>query len=180
MDSGSQNDISSTPPVPLSPTPPAALCRGCSTQLGHFEPRKNGVSLFKWKLKIVENANVSTSSDNAPTLSHCLSAALIATQARSGTGKVVLQGKEEAITVWVLNPHIKFSCLEKQKVPAMKLLFQNTSMEEEEIGLPDDIVTEVRVALQESNRHLPFNEKTTMLPGHSGAWTVALLERVER
>lgn len=180
MDSGSQHDASLTPPRSVSSVSPAALCGGCSTQLGHFEPRKNGASLFKWKLKIVEDSSRSTDSDNAPTLSHCLAAALIATQARSGTGKVVLQGEKEAVTIWVLNPHIKFSCIEKQEVPAMKLLFQNKSMDEEEISLPDDIVTEVRSVLQESNRCLPLHEKTTILPGHSGTWTVALLERVER
>lgn len=169
---------SSEPPPP--PGSPAALCPGCTTQLGHFEHRKNGASLFKWKLKIVDDASVSTASPNAPTLSHCLAAALLATQARSGAGKVVLQGEGEAITIWVLNPHIKFSCMEKQKVPAMKLLFQSKAMDEEEIDLPDEIVKEVYSILQESNRYLPPDEKSKVVPGQDGAWAVALLERIER
>lgn len=172
-----EDDSSASVPPPSSGSP-AALCPVCTTQLGHFDHRRKGVSLFKWKLKIVDDASVSTASLNAPTLSHCLAAALIATQARSGAGKVVLQGKEEAVTVWVLNPHIKFSCMEKQKVPAMKLLFQSKAMDEEEIDLPDDIVREVRGLLQESNCYLPPDEKTTMVPGQNGAWTVALLERI--
>lgn len=177
---GFSNEEGSSSVPSSSPTSPAALCPVCTTQLGHFEHRKNGVSLFKWRLKIVDDASTSTASPIAPTLSHCLAAALIATQARSGAGKVVLQGKEEAVTIWVLNSHIKFSCVEKQKVPAMKLLFQNKAMDEEEIDLPDDIVKEVRGLLQQSNRYLPPDEKTTVVPGQNGAWTVALLERIER
>lgn len=156
------------------------LCPSCSTQLGHFERRKNGVSLFKWRIKLIDEASPSTTSQNAPELSHCLAAALIATQARSGAGKVVLQGEEEAITLWVLNPHIKFSCAERERVPAMKLLFQNKAMDEEEIDLPDEVVKEVRGVLQDSRRYLPLDERNKMVPSLDGAWTVALLERVER
>lgn len=119
-------------------------------------------------------------SADGPTLSHCLAAALIATQARSGSAKVVLQGLEDALTIWVLNGHIKFSCMEKgkQKVPAMKLLFRDDAMDEDEISLPDVVVKQVRDILKESNKYLPPDEKTKVVDGQ--LWTVALLERVER
>lgn len=125
------------------------------------------------------DAAAKTQSTNGPTLSHCLAAALVATQARSGSAKVVLQGVQDALTIWVLNAHIKFSCMEKgkQKVPAMKLLFRNNAMDEDEIPLPDVAVKQVRGILEESNKYLPRDERTKMVDGQ--LWTVALLERVE-
>lgn len=117
---------------------------------------------------------------NPPTLSHCLATALIATQARTGSAKVVLQGDKEAITIWILNPHVKFSCKEKQKVSAMKLLFQDRAMDEDEIDLPDGVVEEIRAILHESNGYLPPDEKNKQFNSQEGAWTVALFERMDR
>lgn len=165
---------------PPSPASPAAACVSCAAHLGFFDFRKNGVLLFKWKLAIRDPAS-NTLLPDPPTLSQCLAAALVATHARSGSAKVVLQGDEEAITIWVLNPHIKFSCKAKQKVPAIKLLFRNTAMDEEEINLPDEVVKEVRDILEESTQYLPPDEKTKkMFNGQDGVWKVALLERIER
>lgn len=139
------------------------------------------MSLFKWMLKFADSPTNTLSMSQPPTLSHCLSTALIATQERTGSAKVVLQGEKEAITVWILNPYIKFSCKERQKVPAMKVLYQDQSREEEEeLILPDNVVNDIRVILQKGNRFLPPDEKTAQFNSQDGVWTVALLERPEQ
>lgn len=166
-----------------------AFCRGCHSQLGRFDNRKNGVSLFKWKLNMMEHVGADglltseyITSDyrhlpDPPTLSHCLAAALVATQARSGSAKVVLQGEKEAVTVWILNPSIRFSCLAKQGVSAMKLLYRSEAMDEEEINVTDEVVEEIKKILEEGNAYLPPDEKTRAFGGQEGTWTVSLLER---
>ena len=156
-----------------------AHCPKCKTQLGRPDNRKNGLSLFKWKLNLVGQAGVDNDSYllAPPSLSQCLAAALIATQARSGSAKVVLQGEEEAVTVWILNPHVRFSCFSKQGVYAMKLLFQPKTTDEEEILLPDQFVLEARGILEQGNAYLPLDEKERQFNPVEGPWTVSLLER---
>lgn len=161
-----------------------AFCRTCHAQLGRFDNRKNGVSLFKWKLNMNEHAAVEDllaseyrQLPDPPTLSHCLAAALVATQARSGSAKVVMQGEKEAVTLWILNPSIRFSCTEKQGVSAMKLLYQPEAMDEEEINVTDEIVTEIKTILEQGNAYLPPDEKNRAFGGQEGTWTVSLLER---
>ncbi|ROW00349.1 hypothetical protein VMCG_07303 [Cytospora schulzeri] len=161
-----------------------AFCRGCNSQLGRFDNRKSGVSLFKWKLNMVEHAGAGdllTSEyrqrPDPPTLSHCLAAALVATQARSGSAKVVLQGEKEAVTVWILNPSIRFSCLAKHCIPAMKLLYRSETMDEEEINVTDEVIKEIKKVLEEGNTYLPPDEKTRSFGGQEDTWTVSLLER---
>lgn len=159
-------------------SPSAASCPDCSTQLGHFDARKGGVSLFKWKLNLAAADN--TPDGDPPTLSQCLAAALVANQARSGSAKVVLQGEQEAIMIWVLNPHIKFSCLSQCRVSAMKLLYRDKKAmddDEDEINLPDEAVQEVRQILLEGNGYLPPDEKTKQFGAKEGPWMVTLLER---
>lgn len=172
---GENKSVSSNPPI---------TCASCYTQLGHFESRKWGISLFKWESDLVDDKKTGDADEkplpSAPTLSHCLAAALVETQARCGTAKVVLQGETEAITVWILNPYVKFSCHAKQQVAAMKLLFQNKAMDEEELVLPDEVVREAREILQEGNTYLPPDEKATVFRPEEGTWTVSLLERAER
>lgn len=155
------------------------LCHNCKTQLGCLDSRKNGLSLFKWKLDLVEQQGIEKGpySSAPPSLSQCLAAALIATQARSGSAKVVLQGAEEAVTVWILNPHVTFSCSAKQGVHAMKLLFQPRTMDEEEMLLPDQVVREIRTILERGNGYLPLDEKERHFHPTEGSWTVSLLER---
>lgn len=96
----------------------------------------------------------------------------------------MLQGKSQAITTWVLNPHIKFSCLsqgssKKAATSAMKLLYQDKAMDEEdEIYLPDEAIEEIRATLQEGNRYLPPDEKEMKRFGaKQEPWMVTLLER---
>lgn len=157
----------------------AASCPNCGTHLGHFDIRKGGVSLFKWKLDLTNGSSDQLPATKPPTLSQCLAAALVATQARSGSAKVILQGDKEAITIWILNPHIKFSCLAKQKISAMKLLYQDKAMamEADEINLPDEVIAEVREILQEGSKYLPPDEKVKQFNIQEAPWKVALLER---
>lgn len=167
----------------------AASCPGCGTQLGHFDTRRDGVSLFKWKLNLAADDGPAP---DPPSLSQCLAAALVANQARSGSAKVVLQGESEAITVWILNPHIKFSSCRVQSLQqeqqqqtkaaaagaAMKLLYQDRAMEDEdEIDLPDEAIREIRQTLRESSGYLPPDERTKQFGPKGDAWTVTLLER---
>lgn len=171
--SDEENKHASTP-VTTSLQQPTASCPGCGTQLGHLDPRKGGVSLFKWKLNLVDG---DAPMPNPPTLSQCLAAALVANQARSGSAKVVLQGERDAITIWVLNPHVRFSCLAKAPTAAMKLLYQDKAMDEDEIDLPDEAIGEVRQTLQEGSRYLPPDEKTKQFNLKEDPWIVTLLER---
>ncbi|KAJ0114265.1 hypothetical protein J7T55_010653 [Diaporthe amygdali] len=156
-----------------------AHCHKCKTQLGRVDNRKNGLALFKWKLNLVDQAEAGKSKPSSapPSLSHCLAAALVATQARSGSAKVVLQGEKEAVTVWILNPHVKFSCSAKQGVYAMKLLFQHKAMDEEEILLPDQVVQEAKKILEQGNEYLPLDEKQRQFNPVDGPWMVSLLEQ---
>lgn len=167
--------------------PSAASCPDCGTQLGHFDNRKGGASLFKWKLDIlaVTDDTIRVTNTNPPTLSQCLAAALVANQARSGSAKVVLQGETEAITVWVLNPYVKFASLSKKPSPsspfpaaAMKLLYREQAMEEEdEINLPNEAIQEIRQTLQQGTTWLPPDEKSKQFSVKEDPWMVTLLER---
>ncbi|ROW05895.1 hypothetical protein VPNG_08014 [Cytospora leucostoma] len=155
-----------------------AICHGCHAQLGRFDNRKNGVSLYKWKLNMAEETSSRFELVDPPTLSHCLAAALVATQARYGTAKVVLQGEKEAVTVWILNPSIRFSCLTKQGVPAMKLLYRLGAVDDvEEIHITDEAIREIKAVLEEGNTYLPPDEKAKAFGGEEDTWTVSLLER---
>lgn len=85
--------------------------------------------------------------------------------------------------MWILNPYVRFSCQAKQQATtAMKLLFQNKAMDEdeEEIFLPDEVVREARAILEAGNEYLPPGDKTTLFRPDEGPWTVSMLERVER
>lgn len=156
-------------------------CLECSTQLGHFEFRKNGFTLYKWAVKFINEATDIKPRTAAPNLAQCISAALLEIQARDNSAKVVLQGDDkEAITVWVLNPHIVFSCLAVQRAKAMKVLFRNEAMPEAagELELPDAVVLDIRGSLQRSNDFVPPAEKTANLGIKQGTWNVGLLQRL--
>lgn len=107
----------------------------------------------------------------------------MANQARSGSAKVVLRGEseEETITVWVLNPHVNFSCPDKPPTTAMKLLYreQATNEEEDELDLPDEAIRGIRLALREGSGYLPRDERVKTFGRQQDAWTVTLLERQE-
>lgn len=156
-------------------------CLKCSTQLGHFEFRKNGYTLYKWAVSLINGPADVKPRMAPPNLAQCISAALLEIQAQNNSAKVVLQGHDkEAITIWVLNPHIVFSCLVVQRAKAMKILFRNEAMAETsgELELPDAVVVEIRASLQRSNDFLPSAEKRMMSGPQQDTWHVGLLQRL--
>lgn len=159
----------------------ATTCAKCSTQLGHFEFRKNGFTLYKWAVNFINGPVDIVPRVAPPNLAQCISAALLEIQARDNSAKVVLQGDDkEAITIWVLNPHVVFSCLAVQRAKAMKVLFRNEAMAEAagELELPDAVVSEIRGSLERSNGFLPPTEKTAQAGPNQGTWRVGLLQRL--
>lgn len=159
----------------------ATFCLQCSAQLGHFEFRKNGFSLYKWAVNLINGPLDIQPRYPPPNLAQCLSSALLEIQARDNSAMVVLQGNDqEAMTVWVLNPHIVFSCNAVQRAKAVKVLFQTRAVDEAvgELELPDSVVKEVRETLQRSNEFLPPDERTTKRPLQEGVWAVGLLQRL--
>lgn len=159
----------------------ATSCLQCGTQVGHFEFRKNGFSLYKWAVNLINGPLDSKPRYPPPNLAQCLAAALLEIQARDNSAMVVLQGDDkEVLTVWVLNPNIVFSCNAVQQAKAVKVLFQTKAVEEAvgELELPDAVVQEVRETLQKSNEFLPPGEKTTQRPRQEEVWTVGFLQRL--
>lgn len=156
--------------------PMHVFCTGCGTQLGTYDLRKSAATLFKWKLNITSYTLIDTAPESVlPSLSHCVAAALAATQAHSGSAKMVLLGDKETLSLWVLNPHLTYSCNTQAKVPAMKILFHSEPSDVEEITLPDAIIKEIRDILTKSSLALPPGERTFA----KGNWSVGLLERWE-
>lgn len=159
----------------------ATSCLQCGTQIGHFEFRKNGFSLYKWAVNLINGPLNIKPRHPPPNLAQCLAAALLEIQARDNSAMVVLQGDDkEALTVWVLNPHIVFSCNAVQRAKAVKVLFQTKAVDEAvgELELPDSVVKDVRETLQMSNGFLPPGEKTTQRPRQEGIWAVGFLQRL--
>lgn len=157
------------------------LCVQCGTQVGQFESRKNGFSLYKWAVDLLNGPLDTKPHYPSPNLAQCLAAALLEIQARDNSAMIVLQGDDkEALTVWVLNPHILFSCNAVQKAKAMKVLFQTKAVDEAvgELELPDAVVKELRETLQRSTEFLPPGERTTQRPRQEGVWTVGFLQRL--
>lgn len=161
----------------------ATGCLQCSAQLGHFEFRKNGFTLYKWAVTFANGPAdlLAPARVPPPNLAQCISAALLEIQARDNSAKVVLQGNDkEAITVWVLNPHVVFSCLAVQRAKAMKVLFRNEALAEAagELELPDAVVLSIRASLEKSNGFLPSTEKTAEIGVDKETWNVGLLQRL--
>lgn len=158
----------------------ATSCLQCSAQIGHFEFRKNGFTLYKWAVTFINGPMDPRPRVAPPNLAQCISAALLEIQARDNSAKVVLQGSDkEAITIWVLNPHVMFSCLAVQRAKAMKVLFRNEAMAEAagELELPDAVIVSIRSSLEKSNGFLPSFEKTAQI-GDGDTWNVGLLQRL--
>lgn len=158
-----------------------ASCVQCGTQVGQFESRKNGFSLYKWAVDFVNDSLDTKPRLPPPNLAQCLAAALLEIQARDNSAMIVLQGDEkEALTVWVLNPHIVFSCNAVQKAKAVKVLFQTKAVDAAvgELDLPDTVVKELRETLQRSTYFLPPGERFTQRPRQENIWSVGFLQRL--
>lgn len=159
----------------------ATSCLQCDAQIGHFEFRKNGFSLYKWAVDFINGPSNVKPRNPPPNLAQCLAAALLEIQARDNSAMVVLQGdNKQVLTVWVLNPHIVFSCNAVQRAKAVKVLFQTTAVNEAvgELELPDEVVKEVCETLQRSNEFLPPGERRTQRPMQEGVWNVGFLQRL--
>lgn len=157
----------------------AAKCVQCSTQIGHFEFRKTGFTFYKWTVTFANGGPSDQLHPRTapPNLAQCISAALLEIQARDNAAKVVLQGDHaEAVTVWVLNPHVVFSCRATQRARAIKVLWREGALDEAagELEVPDEVVAEVRASLVRSGEFLPVGERTAM----GGVWNVGLLQRL--
>lgn len=156
-------------------------CVQCGTQVGQFESRKNGFSLYKWAVDLLNGPLDTKPRYSPPNIAQCLAAALLEIQARDNSAMIVLQGDDkEALTVWVLNPHIVFSCNAVQKAKAVKVLFQTKAVDEAvgELELPDTVVKELREILKRSTEFLPPGERTTQRPRQEGVWAVGFLQRL--
>lgn len=159
----------------------ATFCAQCDTQVGHFESQKNGFSLYKWAVDLINGPSDFKSRCPPPNLAQCLAGALLEIQARDNSAMVVLQGDDkEVLTVWVLNPYIWFSCNAVQKYKAAKVLFQTKAVDEAvgELDLPDAVVKELRETLQRSTDFLPPGEKTMQSPREETLWNVGFLQRL--
>ncbi|KAI2624351.1 ubiquitin-conjugating enzyme E2-binding protein [Hypoxylon sp. NC1633] len=137
------------------------FCRSCSRHLGVLNDQSS-VSLFKWQVQVNEQPQQSHSS--LPNLSHCISAMLLATIARSGCSKSIImpmkvptQSVQRAPTasrtsqpqpllnIWVLNNSITFSSTEEARSPlqAVKVFYRMVSQEEAN-KLLDSMVSDVQ------------------------------------
>ncbi|KAI1456003.1 ubiquitin-conjugating enzyme E2-binding protein [Annulohypoxylon moriforme] len=126
---------------------PALFCNSCKTQLGVLNDQDSSISLFKWKVHV--NEKIKRDIDISPNLSHCISAMLIATMARSGCSKSIIlpmksqgqpargipQDDEETpplLNIWVFNSNITFSSTEQLRSPikALKVFYRMVGQDE--------------------------------------------------
>ncbi len=153
------------------------------------------MTLFKWQLLCEANKPA------RPDIEECLSAALIATAARTGSSKAlvmpipndhsggtagaaVVEAEARALHVWVLHNSIRYTSTEREgAVEAIKLLYrviglaeaedmlEKVALDAHEISLPGAAVDAVLGALERSNALLPPAQRKFQ------QWTVGLLER---
>ncbi|KAI1106994.1 ubiquitin-conjugating enzyme E2-binding protein [Jackrogersella minutella] len=190
----SETDI---PPSAASNLP--VLCESCKSQIGVFNEQDSSVSLFKWKVHVDEQT--SRGFDKSPNLSHCISAMLLATMARSGCSKsIILPMKQDQsaqnepqpdkitqslLNIWVFNSNISFSSTEETRSPikAVKVFYRMVSRDEadklldsmtsdvQDITLPADAIGKVIDILGSSNTLLPQSDRQLK------EWKVGLLEK---
>ncbi|KAH7030967.1 ubiquitin-conjugating enzyme E2-binding protein [Microdochium trichocladiopsis] len=191
--------------TPVSNTQTLATCRLCQSRLGVITRETNSVSFFKWQVIITTAAAAhSARLDKAkvPTLSHCVSAMLLATLGRTGCSKSILMPiktspstttSHKLLHVWLFNGNIKFSSSVAGETgsvsggpqAAVKVLFKLVSEAEadkllhaltsdtQDISLPADAIETTSELLQESNGYLPPSERTFK------EWSVGLVSRWE-
>ena len=190
-------------------------CARCETQLGYYNPRTAAVTLFKWQVSCPVAGHYPppplpqplwTTPPLPPTVSECLSAALIATTARTGSSKSFIlpildtatssngstvtlsapHSSEKVLSLWILNNNIRFSSTENPAdgpVPAIKLLYRTIPRSEADRQL-ENIISDVQeVNLPVSAIELvseALNTSNTLLPPSERVfqgWQVGLLRR---
>ncbi|KAI0900013.1 ubiquitin-conjugating enzyme E2-binding protein [Annulohypoxylon nitens] len=152
----SRNGVSQFPSIESLPV----SCNACKTQLGVLNDQDSSISLFKWEVHV--NEQIQRDIDSSPTLSHCISAMLLATMARSGCSKSIIlpmrsQGQlvqstsEEdrktpsLLNIWVFNSNITFSSTKEARSPikAVKVFYRMVSQDEAD-KLLDSMISDVQ------------------------------------
>ncbi|KAI0152235.1 ubiquitin-conjugating enzyme E2-binding protein [Hypoxylon sp. NC0597] len=136
------------------------FCQSCGSQLGILNDQGTSVSLFKWQVQVNEESH--RSSSEPPRLSHCMSAMLLATMARSGCSKSIIlplkvqdqktQDDSQAngttkslLNIWVFNSNITFSSTEEARSPiqAVKVFYRMITQAEAD-KLLDSMTSDVQ------------------------------------
>ncbi|KAI0888629.1 ubiquitin-conjugating enzyme E2-binding protein [Annulohypoxylon maeteangense] len=136
------------------------FCKYCKSQLGVLNNQDSSVSLFKWQIHA--NEQIQRDINNSPSLSHCISAMLLATMARSGCSKSIIlpmksqeqltrdkpqsdEKHQSLLNVWVFNSNITFSSTEEIRSPikAVKVFYRMVSQDEAD-KLLDSMISDVQ------------------------------------
>lgn len=161
-------------------------------------------SLFKWQVHV--NEKTLSDSEILPTLSHCVSAMLLATRARSGCSKSIMipmkqqapptQGippvnsiteSESLLNIWVWNTSITFSSSMEARSPikAMKVFYRMVGQDEANKMLDSmtSDVQDITLPADVINTIIHILRSSSPLLPQSNQqylnWTVGLLEKWE-
>ncbi|KAI0478836.1 ubiquitin-conjugating enzyme E2C-binding protein [Xylariaceae sp. FL0804] len=173
-------------------------CCGCGSRLGVRHANSPSCSLFKWRVTVDQRAPTRATPPPLPTLSHCVSAMLSATMARSGCSKSILlplkldgvralggSPGRPLLNIWLFNGKITFSSTAEPRSPlrAAKVFYRMVSQTEadrmlesmtsdvQDISLPGEAINAVLALLQTSNSFIPPTDRKFK------DWAVGLLER---
>ncbi|KAH9908733.1 ubiquitin-conjugating enzyme E2C-binding protein [Xylariomycetidae sp. FL2044] len=194
--SGTPNRLDSSPELKGV----SVRCRTCNSDLGIIHEETFSTSLYKWQVAITRQ-RPTEESKNAPTqqpsLSHCLSAMLLATMARSACSKTILlpitrtvddDHPPSLLHIWLFSYHIAYASTEAPRsspARAVKVFFRMVSRAEadgmldsmtadvQDITLPGDAIAQVEGLLARSNTY--FDEGNRRFK----EWNVGLLEKWE-
>ncbi|KAI1386211.1 ubiquitin-conjugating enzyme E2-binding protein [Hypoxylon trugodes] len=175
------------------------FCSSCKNQLGVLNDQEASISLFKWQIQVDEQAQGITT---PPRLSHCISAMLLATMARSGCSKsIILPMKSQdqpvkddseangltkpLLNIWVFNNNITFSSTEEANSPvqAVKVFYRMVSQSQADTLL-DSMTSDVQDitlptdAIEKVIDILRSSNQLLPQGGRKlGEWTIGLVEK---
>ncbi|KAI2607546.1 ubiquitin-conjugating enzyme E2-binding protein [Hypoxylon fragiforme] len=182
------------------------FCSNCHNQCGVMDSQGSSASfsLFKWQVHV--NEKTLSDSEILPTLSHCVSAMLLATRARSGCSKSIMipmkqqapptQGippvnsiteSESLLNIWVWNTSITFSSSMEARSPikAMKVFYRMVGQDEANKMLDSmtSDVQDITLPADVINTIIHILRSSSPLLPQSNQqylnWTVGLLEKWE-
>ncbi|KAI0387525.1 ubiquitin-conjugating enzyme E2-binding protein [Hypomontagnella monticulosa] len=144
----------------LQPANLPIFCKLCQNQLGVLNDQGSSASLFKWQVHVDEQTPEGVG--EPPSLTHCISAMLLATMSRSGCSKSIIlpmkvqnqqtqaasqtsETTQSLLNIWVFNSNITFSSTKEAKSPvkAIKVFFRMVSQEEAD-KLLDSMTSDVQ------------------------------------
>ncbi|KAI1089623.1 ubiquitin-conjugating enzyme E2-binding protein [Rostrohypoxylon terebratum] len=193
----SKNGASQLPSIESLPI----LCNSCKTQLGVLNVQDSSISLFKWQVHV--NEQIQRDIDISPTLSHCISAMLLATMARTGCSKSIMlpmrpqgqsvkgmseEDRRKALSllhIWVFNSNITFSSTKEARSPvkAVKVFYRMVSQDEAD-KLLDSMTSDVQdITLPADTIQkvigilVSSNSLSPPKDGQLKGWKVGLLEK---